>query len=136
MSLNETLEMALEDFEGSVRKLDELVSQLELWSDECTINHKKEAVRLEQYIELNLNLEELKEALFSETEALSKEAELEEKITELKAHINVQLEKYKETEEVIHDWIRAIKNIYVLIRSSRMLEKNEDFIMSIYNKHQ
>ena len=49
MPLNEALETAVEAFEGNVRKLDELVSQLELWSDECTINHKKEEVRLPQY---------------------------------------------------------------------------------------
>ena len=71
MSMNEALEEALEAFQGDVRKLDELISQLELWSDECTINHKKEEIRLPQYIELHLNLEELKEQLDEEINALN-----------------------------------------------------------------
>lgn len=131
MPLNEALETAFEAFEGNVRKLDELVSQLELWSDECTINHKKEEVRLPQYIELHLNLEELKEELNEEVSTLRNEEELKEAVMMQEQHIHDQLEKYKETEEIIHQWIREIKNIYVLIHQSRILEDNKAYLMSI-----
>lgn len=131
MSMNEALEEALEAFQGDVRKLDELISQLELWSDECTINHKKEEIRLPQYIELHLNLEELKEQLDEEINALGKESEIQAQVEAAKAHIQQQLASYKETEQVIHDWIREIKNIYVLINSSRVLEQNKEYLNTI-----
>ena len=131
MPLNEALETAVEAFEGNVRKLDELVSQLELWSDECTINHKKEEVRLPQYIELHLNLEALKEELKDEISTLSKEEALREAVSTQEKHIHAHLEKYKETEAIIHGWIREIKNIYVLMNQSRVLEENKDYLMNI-----
>lgn len=131
MSMNEALEEALEAFQGDVRKLDELISQLELWSDECTINHKKEEIRLPQYIELHLNLEELKEQLDEEINALGEESEIQAQVEAAKAHIQQQLASYKETEQVIHDWIREIKNIYVLINSSRVLEQNKEYLNTI-----
>ena len=131
MSMNEALEDALEAFQGDVRKLDELISQLELWSDECTINHKKEEVRLTQYIELHLNLEELKQQLEEELNTLSKEIEIQAQIEAAKAHIHKQLAAYKETEQIIHNWVREIKNIYVLINSSRALEQNKEYLKAI-----
>lgn len=131
MSMNEALEEALEAFQGDVRKLDELISQLELWSDECTINHKKEEIRLPQYIELHLNLEELKEQLDEEINALGEKSEIQAQVEAAKAHIQQQLASYKETEQVIHDWIREIKNIYVLINSSRVLEQNKEYLNTI-----
>ena len=131
MSMNEALEDALEAFQGDVRKLDELISQLELWSDECTINHKKEEIRLPQYIELHLNLEELKEQLDEEINALGRKSEIQAQVEAAKAHIQQQLASYKETEQVIHNWVREIKNIYVLINSSRVLEQNKDYLNAI-----
>ena len=41
-----------EIFEGDIRKLDELIGQLEVWSDIKTINHKMELARLEEYVYL------------------------------------------------------------------------------------
>ena len=113
-------------FEGDIRKLDELISQLELWSDEYTINHKKEEVRLPEYMGLHENLEELK----SELQAFIDErrAEGDEKIEAYATSIAEKLEKYKETEEVIHEWIRNIKNVYVIVMKSPILEKNRAYI--------
>ncbi|MEE1072560.1 MAG: hypothetical protein U0L26_09305, partial [Cellulosilyticum sp.] len=87
MALSEALQMQYEEFETNIRKLDQLISQLELWSDEYTINHKKEEVRLPEYIELHLNLESFKEALESEMNLLSQEAQLTEAVAKAKAHI-------------------------------------------------
>lgn len=134
MALSEALQMQYEEFETNVRKLDQLISQLELWSDEYTINHKKEEVRLPEYIELHLNLESFKEALESEMNLLSQEAQLTEAVAKAKAHIEERLKSYEETEEVIHDWIREMKNPYALIHNSSVLEKNKEYILSIINE--
>ncbi|MEG0501179.1 MAG: hypothetical protein RR525_02975, partial [Cellulosilyticaceae bacterium] len=63
MNQNWNEEEDYELFKGDLRKLDELIAQLELWRDEKTINHKKEKIRLEEYVELSKNLYELKEDL-------------------------------------------------------------------------
>lgn len=133
MNLNETVQMAYEEFETNVRKLDQLISQLELWSDEYTINHKKEEVRLPEYIELHLNLEAFKVELEDQINELSKEEALKEAIENAQAHIEERLQAYEETEAIIHDWIREIKNPYMLINNISVVQKNKEFIESIIN---
>ncbi|WP_054740206.1 hypothetical protein [Cellulosilyticum ruminicola] len=118
-------------FEGDIRKLDELISQLELWSDEYTVNHKKEEVRLPEYMDLHENLEELKGGLKAFID--ERRAENDEKIEAYATSIVGKLEKYKETEEVIHEWIRNIKNVYVIVMKSPILEKNRAYINDIMN---
>lgn len=122
-------EETYELFEGDIRKLDELISQLELWSDEYTINHKKEEVRLPEYMGLHENLEELKGELQAFIDG--RRAEGDEKVEAYANSIAEKLEKYKETEEVIHNWVREIKNVYVLIMKSAVLERNKAYIESI-----
>ena len=56
MNESTNLEAFYEDIEGDYRKLEELIMQLEVWSDTYTINHKKEEERLEEYMELSENL--------------------------------------------------------------------------------
>lgn len=131
MKLDETLEVAYEAFEGNVRRLEGLIGQLEVWSDECTINHKKEEVRFPQYIELHLNLEALKAELEEQEKELEKEEVLKEALEQAKAHIAERLKAYEETEEVIHNWIREIKNPYLLFNGSKVLQDNQDYIESI-----
>ena len=133
MNLNETVQMAYEEFETNVRKLDQLISQLELWSDEYTINHKKEEVRVPEYIELHLNLEAFKVELEDQINELSKEEALKEAIENAQAHIEERLQAYEETEAIIHDWIREIKNPYMLINNISVVQKNKEFIESIIN---
>ncbi|MBP3887771.1 MAG: hypothetical protein J6F30_09045 [Cellulosilyticum sp.] len=133
MNLNETVQMAYEEFETNVRKLDQLISQLELWSDEYTINHKKEEVRVPEYIELHLNLEAFKGELEEQINELSKEEALKEAIENAQAHIEERLQAYEETEAIIHDWIREIKNPYMLINNISVVQKNKEFIESILN---
>lgn len=131
MNLNETLVDVYEDFQGDIRKLEELISQMALWADECTINHKKEEIRLPQYIELHLNLEMLKQQLQEKILTLGKEEELKEKIQEAQHTIEEQLERYKAIERIIHQWIKEIKNIYILMNQSRVLEENKDYLLGI-----
>lgn len=123
------LEEQYELFEGDIRKLDELISQLELWSDEYTINHKKEEVRLPEYIELHQNLEELK----GELEAFITERRnaQDEKVEAYAEAIQNKLNAYKVTEEVIHNWVREIQNIYVIVMKSNTLQKNKAYIDEI-----
>lgn len=121
-------------FEGDIRKLDELIGQLELWSDEYTINHKKEEIRLPEYMGLHENLEELKVQL--QTFIDERRAEGDEKIEAYAQSISEKLEKYKETEEVIHNWIRDIKDIYIIVMKSPILEKNRAYIEEIVNAAQ
>ena len=134
MILNETLENVYEAFEGNVRKLEELISQLELWSDEYTINHKKEEIRLPEYIELHLNLEALKKELESQLDQLEQEEQLRKSIEQARVHIKERLTAYKETEENIHDWIKAIKNPYMLMHSSKILKENQEYLEAILGK--
>ena len=133
MELNETVQVTFEDFELNVRKLEELISQLELWSDEYTINHKKEEVRLPEYIELHLNLEAFKAELEEQMQLFSQEEGLKEAVAQAKVRIEERLKAYEETETVIHDWIREIKNPYMLINNVSVVQRNKDFIESIIN---
>lgn len=127
----EYLEEQYENFEGEMRRLEGLISQLELWSDESTINHKREEIKLVQYVEMHHNLQEVYESL----QAFIKEHRTcEERAEQIKAceeRIEQQMSSYRETEEVIHDWIRAIKNRYVLVAKSPVLQANRSFIEEI-----
>ncbi|MGL4800198.1 MAG: hypothetical protein ACRDDX_16085 [Cellulosilyticaceae bacterium] len=123
-----------EIFEGDLRKLDELIGQLELWSDEYTINHKKEELRLPQYIELHNNLEEQKELMADFLSERIAEEGKSERVVGYQERIEQRLHAYEETEKVIHDWVRAIKDVQVLIMRSEILQNNKDYIESILNE--
>lgn len=128
---NDMMQEQYEHFEGNIRKLDELIGQLELWSDEYTINHKKEEVRLPEYIELHQNLEALKEELFT---FLNQQIACEgktERLLQAENTIYNRLADYKVTEAHIHDWIREIQEIYILIAKSPILEKNRAYLEKI-----
>lgn len=133
MIYNEQLEEEYECFEGDLRRLDELISQLELWSDECTINHKREDTKLVEYVELHNNLEALKEGL---NDFLAEHAQDEGKSESLKAYsqaIEEKIGKFKETEDHIHTWIREIKDIQIIVMRSETLKDNKEFIDEIIN---
>ncbi len=125
------LEELYEAFQGTLRRLEGLISQLELWSDECTINHKKEEVRLPQYIEMRESLEEVKAELNDFIIAHKHDEAFKVRLLEDEVRIKEKLEGYKETEENIHHWIREIKNISILIAKSTVLEANRSFIEEI-----
>ena len=128
---NDIIQAEYEEFEGDVRKLEELIGQLELWSDEYTINHKREEVRLPEYVELHLNLEALKEQLFAFiNQQIAKEGKTEWSI-KAGTDIKYRLASYRQTEAHIHKWIRDIKDIYILIAKSPLLEKNRAYIEEI-----
>ncbi|ADZ83261.1 hypothetical protein [Cellulosilyticum lentocellum] len=128
---NDIIQAEYEEFEGDVRKLEELIGQLELWSDEYTINHKREEVRLPEYVELHLNLEALKEQLFAFiNQQIAKEGKTEWSI-KAETDIKYRLASYRQTEAHIHKWIRDIKDIYILIAKSPLLEKNRAYIEEI-----
>ena len=128
---NDIIQAEYEEFEGDVRKLEELIGQLELWSDEYTINHKREEVRLPEYVELHLNLEALKEQLFAFiNQQIAKEGKTEWSI-KAETDIKYRLASYRQTEAHIHKWIREIKDIFILIAKSPLLEKNRAYIEEI-----
>lgn len=131
MKDNDSTQALYEDFEGEMRKLEELIGQLELWSDEYTINHKREEVRLPEYVELHFNLEALKEQLFTFiNQQIVKEGRTEWSI-KAETDIKARLASYKETEAHIHQWIREIKDIYILIAKLPQLEKHKAYLEEI-----
>lgn len=131
---NDMMQEQYEYFEGNIRKLDELIGQLELWSDEYTINHKKEEIRLPEYIELHQNLEALKEELFSFlNEQIACEGKTQ-RLLQAEVTIHNRLTEYKITEAHIHEWVRDIKNIYILIAKSPILEKHRAYLEEILKK--
>ncbi|MGL4362934.1 MAG: hypothetical protein ACRCSG_06705 [Cellulosilyticaceae bacterium] len=138
MSDNIHLEEKFEIFEGDLRKLDELTNQLGLWCDENTINHKKEETRLAQYVELNFNLEELKEVIQNFLSEMQLELELEEemyeKINKYKEYVQDKLVQYEEIEQEIHKWVRDIKDIHILVAKNDVLREQKDYIDKITNK--
>lgn len=127
----EHLEEQYEIFEAEMRRFEGLISQLELWSDECTINHKKEEVKLPQYVEMHLNLEEACEGLREFIESHKETEGDTERLRAYEKNIDEKLKEYKVTEDIIHEWMRAIKNMYILIAKSPVLEKNRSFIEEI-----
>lgn len=133
MEQNYTLEEQYEMFEGDLRRLEELIGQLEFWSDECTINHKKEDVRLPEYIELNNNLEALKEQLQKFLEDHMNDEGMKDQVKAYRDAINQKLRDYQVTKEHIHNWVREIKNIYTLVMKSDVLKENKAYIDEIIN---
>lgn len=117
MSDNLSLEEFYEVLDSDMRKLDELIAQLELWSDINTINHKKEQIRLEEYLALSENLYEQEKAIkLALEEGLNQDeaGQYEEKL-------HTKMETYKETERIIHNWIREIKELQPMIMKSQVL---------------
>lgn len=128
---NDMMQEQFENFEGNIRRLDELIGQLELWSDEYTINHKKEEIRLPEYIELHQNLEALKEELFAFLNQQIASEGRTERLLEAEKAIHNRLADYEVTEAHIHEWIREIEEIYILIAKSPVLEKNRAYLEKI-----
>ena len=129
MNESTNLEAFYEDIEGDYRKLEELIMQLEIWSDTYTINHKKEEERLEEYMELSENLYN-QEALIRE----KVEAHVEgEECTSYLSRLEERMLHYKETEAIIHNWVRDIHELHIMMMRSPILKGYRDEIEAIKN---
>lgn len=128
---NEIIEEAFECFEGDLRKLDELVAQLELWSDTHTRNHKKEQTRLEEYVELSKNLYDLQEELYVNLENHTSLGLTKEVSMEYKNRIEEKFKGYKKTEAIIHNWIKQIEDMTLFIMRSRTLFEHKEYLEKI-----
>lgn len=129
MNENTNLEAFYEEIEGDYRKLEELIMQLEVWSDTYTINHKKEEERLEEYMELSENLYN-QEALIREN--VEAHVEGEERISYL-SRLEERILHYKETEAIIHNWVRDIRELHIMMMRSPILKGYRDEIEAIKN---
>lgn len=129
MNENTNLEAFYEDIEGDYRKLEELIMQLEVWSDTYTINHKKEEERLEEYIELSENLYNQEALIHEKVEA---HVEGEERISYL-SRLEERMLHYKETEAIIHNWVRDIRELHIMMMRSPILKGYRDEIEAIKN---
>lgn len=129
MNENTNLEAFYEDIEGDYRKLEELIMQLEVWSDTYTINHKKEEERLEEYMELSENLYN-QEALIREN--VEAHVEGEERISYL-SRLEERMLHYKATEAIIHNWVRDIRELHIMMMRSPILKGYRDEIEAIKN---
>lgn len=129
MNENTNLEAFYEEIEGDYRKLEELIMQLEVWSDTYTINHKKEEERLEEYMELSENLYN-QEALIREN--VEAHVEGEERISYL-SRLEERMLHYKETEAIIHNWVRDIRELHIMMMRSPILKGYRDEIEAIKN---
>ena len=129
MNESTNLEAFYEDIEGDYRKLEELIMQLEVWSDTYTINHKKEEERLEEYMELSENLYN-QEALIRE----KVEAHVEgEECTSYLSRLEERMLHYKETEAIIHNWVIDIHELHIMMMRSPILKGYRDEIEAIKN---
>ena len=129
MNESTNLEAFYEDIEGDYRKLEELIMQLEVWSDTYTMNHKKEEERLEEYMELSENLYN-QEALIRE----KVEAHVEgEECTSYLSRLEERMLHYKETEAIIHNWVRDIHELHIMMMRSPILKGYRDEIEAIKN---
>lgn len=129
MNENTNLEAFYEDIEGDYRKLEELIMQLEVWSDTYTINHKKEEERLEEYMELSENLYNQETLIRENVEA---HVEGEERISYL-SRLEERMLHYKETEAIIHNWVRDIRELHIMMMRSPILKGYRDEIEAIKN---
>ena len=129
MNESTNLEAFYEDIEGDYRKLEELIMQLEVWSDTYTINHKKEEERLEEYIELSENLYNQEALIHEKVEA---HVEGEERISYL-SRLEERMLHYKETEAIIHNWVRDIRELHIMMMRSPILKGYRDEIEAIKN---
>lgn len=127
MSDNLSLEEFYEVLEGDIRKLDELIAQLELWGDINTINHKKEETRLEEYMALSENLYEQEKVI----RAAVADSLNEDEAGQYEERLHTKMENYKETEQVIHNWVREIKDLQAMIMKSQVLYSYKEELEAI-----
>ena len=64
-------------------------------------------------------------------EERSAEENITELLTDYQEKIEQKLQKYKVKEKVIHNWIREIKNVQVMMMKSDVLQNNKAYIESI-----
>ena len=117
MDENRDLELIYEEIEGDCRKLEELIMQLEVWSDTYTLNHKKEQERLEEYMQLSENLYNQGQLIREKIEEYAKE----EAYTKYLSCLEEKMSQYKETEAVIHQWVREVRDLPIIISRSPLL---------------
>ncbi|MGL4345318.1 MAG: hypothetical protein ACRCTE_08980 [Cellulosilyticaceae bacterium] len=128
MDQNWELEVFNEDYQGQVRRLEELIGQLEVWCDTYTINHKKEEARLDDYVVLSKNfyeqVEEIKESI-----ALFKMQENDMQwVADQESMLESKLATFKPTESQINEWVRDIKTLDTMLRNSTILNKHREHI--------
>ena len=127
MNENRDLELIYEEIEGDCRKLEELIMQLEVWSDTYTLNHKKEQERLEEYMQLSENLYNQEQLIHEKIEEYAKE----EAYTKYLSCLEEKMSQYKETEAVIHQWVREIRDLPIIISRSPLLNDYREEIEAI-----
>ncbi|OON98555.1 MAG: hypothetical protein ATN35_04610 [Epulopiscium sp. Nele67-Bin004] len=98
--------------EQQLEKIEDLVAHIELWSDDNICTHKREQQKLEEYVEMVTYFEELISACDPE---------------EAKPWVN----KLQPTTDAICDWIRDVKNIYVIIDKSDILKEHKQLLDEI-----
>ena len=126
MNESTNLEAFYEDIEGDYRKLEELIMQLEVWSDTYTINHKKEEERLEEYMELSENL-------YNQEALIREKVEAHVEGTSYLSRLEERMLHYKETEAIIHNWVRDIHELHIMMMRSPILKGYRDEIEAIKN---
>ena len=127
MDENRDLELIYEEIEGDCRKLEELIMQLEVWSDTYTLNHKKEQERLEEYMQLSENLYNQEQLIREKIEEYAKE----EAYTKYLSCLEEKMSQYKETEAVIHQWVREVRDLPIIISRSPLLNDYREEIEAI-----
>ncbi|MGL4738623.1 MAG: hypothetical protein ACRCW2_14315 [Cellulosilyticaceae bacterium] len=134
MNQNWDLELFNETFEGQMRRVDELIGQLEVWCDTYTINHKKEEMRLDDYAVLSTNLYEQVQELKEEIGTFEAHEQDEVWVAEQTAKLEEKMRYYEPTECMIKEWMMAIKGIQVLLINSAVLQKHREHIQWLLDK--
>lgn len=139
MSLNWSLKELYHSFEdeafqSDMRKVDELIGQLNVWGDINTVNHKLEQERLEEYIAFCKQLYELQEKVYSFAGLTVTVESGNETATKYEAIIEQKFSSLAETDTKITKWISEIKELDQIIMKSELLQEHRFFLKDIVQK--
>ncbi|MEG0352968.1 MAG: M3 family oligoendopeptidase [Cellulosilyticaceae bacterium] len=139
MSLNWSLKELYDSFEdeafqGDMRRVDELIGQLNGWGDRNTVNHKLEQEKLEEYIGLCKQLYEVQERVYSFAGLTVTVESGNEEANKYEAIIEQKISGLAETEAKIGKWISEMKDLDTIIMKSELLQEHRFFIKEIVQK--
>lgn len=134
MNQNWDLEVFNETFEGQMRRVDELIGQLEVWCDANTINHKKEEMRLDDYAVLSKNLYEQVAVLKEELAHFQEHEQDETWVATQKMKLEEKMCQYEPTEALIKDWMKEVKELQLMLINSSVLQQHREHLAWLLDK--
>ncbi|SHH32131.1 oligoendopeptidase, pepF/M3 family [Caloranaerobacter azorensis DSM 13643] len=123
-----------EDFINDMKKLDSSIKKINDWS-EINLNTKDNAIqKIEEYINIQIELNTLFEKLMSFAELTSSVDAKNEKALMIIDKLQTKITELTKPTVKFQRWLNSIENLDKIISSSNILKEHEFYLKEIYNK--